>query len=106
MGDTAVYERRFITFVDILGFQEHISRSECDSAYSVNILEALQLIKDVEDAESEPEEGFDDGTRVTAFSDNIVISHPVGRTGGFYSILLEIVHLQLELLAKGFVMRG
>ena len=46
------------------------------------------------------------GIKVTTFSDSIIISYPANKEDGLFLLLINIIHLQLELGALGIMIRG
>ena len=97
---TTKYEERIVAFVDILGFSSMVSKSEINSDEYERIkhaLDTIQLVKKRADNVV---------AKVTTFSDSIVLSYPItGRDPLFY-ILIDLVHLQLDLLQQGILVRG
>lgn len=97
---TTKYEECIVAFVDILGFSSMISKSEINSDEYERIkhaLDTIQLVKKRADNVV---------AKVTTFSDSIVLSYPItGRDPLFY-ILIDLVHLQLDLLQQGILVRG
>lgn len=99
-NDTTNYQERIVAFVDILGFSAMIAKSESDEAEYKRIKRALDTIQNVKN------HADNSVTKVSTFSDSIVISYPTtGRSSLFY-ILIDLVHLQLELLQQGILVRG
>ncbi|CAG7611045.1 hypothetical protein PAESOLCIP111_01324 [Paenibacillus solanacearum] len=95
------YEERVVVFIDILGFREHIKKSVNDAEYFVKLRDTLNIISELKDES-------DDETRrqITVFSDSIVISYPVQLPGAVFGCLLDVVHIQLEMMRMGILMRG
>ena len=97
---TTSYEERVVAFVDILGFSSMIKESSSDiEEYEKikNALETIQNVKKISDV---------NGAKVTTFSDSIVISYPAKAKDPLYNILLDLIHLQLDLLQQGILVRG
>lgn len=104
---SGVYAERYVAFIDILGFSEHVRRSERvadDAQKLINVLNKtartwigtdLQPTHDVL--------GVD--FRSTAFSDCIVLSEAVSPKALQY-LLFRVSQFALDLLASGFLLRG
>lgn len=103
----AVYEKRIVAFLDILGFSTMIEDSKVDTTLRVKIKNAMEIIYRVKE-EYGDDKGFESATgiRVTTFSDSIVISYPANKHDGLFLLLINIIHLQLELGALGIMIRG
>lgn len=101
------YEERVVVFIDILGFRELIRKTVQDASHYANIKNALNMISSTKE---ENDHGIlaekEIGKEVTVFSDSIVVSYPVSLLGSVFYLLLDIVHLQLEMLRFGILMRG
>lgn len=98
--NTTNYEERIVAFVDILGFSELVSNSSSDSEEYEKIKHALDTINRVK------KESYGTSAKVTTFSDSIVISYPINEKDPLFYILIDLVHLQLELLQQGVLVRG
>ncbi|EAR66228.1 hypothetical protein B14911_10852 [Bacillus sp. NRRL B-14911] len=95
------YEQRIIVFIDILGFREHIIKTTKDPSYFLKMRNTLNFISDLKS------ERFEEDVReITVFSDSIVISYPVEYPGSVFLLLLDVIHIQLEMMANGILMRG
>lgn len=97
---TTNYEERIVAFVDILGFSDMISRSENNVEIYEKINQALKTIQNVK------KHSENTSAKITTFSDNIVISYPADGKDSLYYILIDLIHLQLELLQLGVLVRG
>lgn len=95
----AVYEKRIVAFVDILGFKTIIEDSVCDTSLRRKVLEATEIIHSRRGGKIE-------GTQVTTFSDSAVISYPLNMRNALFYTIIDIIHLQLELGNKGLMLRG
>ncbi|KUH41411.1 hypothetical protein [Bacillus mycoides] len=101
------YEERIIVFIDILGFKNHINQTVQDPSFFVkmqNVLNYLSKLKHDNDNGILAQKEI--GREVTVFSDSIVVSYPINLPGSVFYLLLDIVHLQLEMLSYGILMRG
>jgi hypothetical protein len=103
------YEDRLVAFIDILGFKELVKQSISSYEAMNKIYYAMQTILNVKTIEehfysSEIVRPYQ--ATVTTFSDSIVISYLVGLHGSLFRILLDIIHLQLELAYQGILIRG
>ena len=103
----AVYEKRIVAFLDILGFSTMIEDSKVDTTLRTQIKNAMEIIYRVKEYYSD-NEGFEQATgiKVTTFSDSIIISYPANKEDGLFLLLINIIHLQLELGALGIMIRG
>ena len=94
----AVYEKRIVAFVDVLGFKTMIEDSETDTALRHKIKRAMEIIR------KSASESW--GERVVStFSDSAVISYKLSQSSLFY-LLIDIIHLQINLGALGIMIRG
>lgn len=102
-----IYTKRLIVFVDILGFSDRIKVSKTSQEESEIILKALMRIHAIK--ENNYSQSFmnmqDYGFEVITFSDSAVISCPAENDNLFY-LLLEIIHLQMDLVPFGILLRG
>lgn len=107
METDKVYDKRIIAFIDILGFQEHIRNSENNNDYANYIKRVMNFI---EYLKKDNDDGIlslkEIGREITIFSDSIVISYPYDIESSLFYVLVDIIHIQLELLAEGILMRG
>lgn len=102
------YTEKVVAFVDILGFRTHVEESIVDSNKAYNLHEALKSILNWQ-VENESNETFglkDIGREITVFSDSIVISYPLDYKGGLFHILLDLAHLQIQLMSYSILLRG
>ncbi len=101
------FEDRVIAFIDILGFREHVKRAEIDTDHAKLLHHTLNFIMELK---SQNEHGTlsqqEIGKEVSVFSDSIVLSYPLSLKSSCFYILLDIVHLQLEMMNLGILMRG
>lgn len=103
-----MYTERIVAFIDILGFKKLVESSLCSSEVAERIHRALQLIYErKQDNESNDFMGLQKyGVEVAVFSDSVVISYPLDYEGGLFFVLLDVIHLQLELMHLGILIRG
>lgn len=94
------YEERIVAFVDILGFSSMINKSESNEIEYERIKHALDTIQLVKNRTASLI------AKVTTFSDSIVISYPTNGKDPLFYILIDLVHLQLDLLQQGVLVRG
>lgn len=98
------YEERWVAFIDILGFKEHVKQLD-DEAKRFDLLEAVRRLNSGSGYYLYRAEtlGFTENLRATTFSDNIVIS------GSAYELqyVVEMAGLLCrELLSQGYMARG
>lgn len=99
------YEDRWVAFIDILGFKEHVKQLGSDEAKRISLIDAVQRLNRGSKYYSWRAEtlGFTEHLRATTFSDNIVIS------GAEYELqyVLEMAGvLCRELVMQGYMPRG
>ena len=97
--NNAVYEKRIVAFVDILGFSTMIEDSKADTPLRRKIKKAVEMIRRA--AESEYED-----KNVSTFSDSAVISYRLQSRSSLFYLLMDVIHLQLELGILGIMIRG
>lgn len=95
------YETRIVVFMDILGFRDHIKKSEVDPVHVKRIARAIETIH-----EHTKVEGDWTKHQVTQFSDCIVVSYLAIQPSAVFDILLTVSLLQKELASQGFLVRG
>src|SRR5229473_8151572 len=106
MSEETVYSKRIVAFLDILGFEDHIERT-ADPDYARKILRVLRSIFRVkQENDSDPIPLKEIGIEVTVFSDSVVISYSADDENALFGVILDITHLQLNLMAHGVLMRG
>ena len=103
------YDMRFVAFIDILGFKDIIKHTLEGPDEYVRIKKVLNYIADIQQYNyygALAESGI--LKDVSVFSDSIVISYslktPIG--GALFHVLIDIVHLYIELLNNGIFVRG
>lgn len=102
-----MYEMRYVAFIDILGFKNKVYKSVYDSSELhriENVLKYIQELKKQNDEDSYSSKYV--GREFSMFSDSIVISYPAYGQGNAFNILIDLAHICLEILAKGFILRG
>lgn len=105
----SIYEERILAFVDILGFKNIIQRSISSFPEQRRILDAMKIIHSYKELN---DNGFDGeglrmyGVQVTTFSDSAIISYPISFDGGLFHVLLDLIHLQIDLSNLGMFIRG
>lgn len=101
------YEERIIAFIDILGFREHINQTVTSSSHFNKIRKVLNFISDLkQDNDMGHLSQKEIGKEVTVFSDSIVISYPISLPSAGFHLLIDVIHLQLEMMGEGIQMRG
>jgi len=105
--EESTYSERVVAFIDILGFKNHVNDS-INRDNSINcgnfekIQSALDLIIEIANIESP----MNANREVTQFSDSIIISFLINERSEVFYTLIELLHLTMELLGYGFVIRG
>lgn len=106
--DALVYEPRILAFVDILGFKNMVLGSADNYQEQQRILQAMRIIHRVKELNDSGSGGGLQryGIYVTTFSDSAIISYPLNHDGGLFYVLIDLIHLQIELLMMGIFIRG
>ncbi len=105
---TSIYEDRILAFVDILGFKDMVHISSFDPREQQRIKAAMDIIHSYKVLNDAGENGglrkF--GVQVTTFSDSAILSYPINFDGGLFHVLLDLIHLQIDLSNIGVFIRG
>ena len=101
MPNRAVYEKRIVAFVDILGFSTMIEDSKADTDLRRKIKKVVETIR--ESADSKADRSI---RKVTTFSDSAVITYPLQDHSALFNLLMDVIHLQLKVGALGIMIRG
>ena len=111
----SIYEDRVLAFVDILGFRSMIKDSESVYEAQKRIKTAMNIIhsyKTLNDSPMGSEQNDDKaglrslGIQITTFSDSAIISYPLSYDGALFYLIIDLIHLQMELLWLGILIRG
>ncbi|MBU2651504.1 MAG: hypothetical protein KKA81_11260 [Bacteroidetes bacterium] len=115
MENKLAYENRIIAFVDILGFQTILNKTQLKDADGgladnesciFDLNKTFERISDLMGAEEEPEDAVP-SRQVTQFSDAIVISFKVAESEKELRYLFEeLLFLHIELLRQEILIRG
>ncbi len=102
------FTERIVAFIDILGFKNLVNQSMESEETARRLHRALELIYERKrENESDNFMGMQKyGVEVSVFSDSAIISYPIDYEGGLFFILLDIIHLQLDLASFGILIRG
>lgn len=105
---TSIYEDRILAFVDILGFKDMVHISSFDPREQQRIKAAMDIIHSYKVLNDAGEDGGlrKLGVQVTTFSDSAILSYPVNFDGGLFHVLLDLIHLQIDLSNIGVFIRG
>lgn len=107
--ESPIYESRILAFVDILGFKNMIQQSAFDYKEQQRILNAMNIIhgyKKLNDNGLDGKGLREYGIQVTTFSDSAIISYPISYDGGLFFVLMDLIHLQIDLSNLGIFIRG
>lgn len=101
------YAKRVVCFLDILGFRDIVAKTidghgVIQSARVAAITKALRRLSDIQPS---PDNYFL-SRRITQFSDSIVISFDIAEPACVFFTLLDILHLQIDLVVGGVLCRG
>ena len=105
----SIYESRILAFVDILGFQNMIQQSTFDYKEQQRILDAMNIIHSYKTLNDNGLNGGglkEHGIQITTFSDSAIISYPIDFEGGLFHVLLDLIHMQIDLSSLGIFIRG
>ena len=102
-----MYRPAVITFVDILGFKDIIAKSSFETV--AKKLKTVRRLSGVDPSNT----GEDGDAKIIQFSDSIIRVRPLdskanksARYGLLFFELLDLVHMQGELISHGICMRG
>ena len=103
------YEKCVVSFIDILGFKEVVEQRSADEVYQI-----MQLFKRHSDPEEEKIRSMDEARMTSrawaqSVSDAIVRVRTADtqyRDGAFVRELLDLVHIQIELVNRGVLVRA
>lgn len=102
------YRPAVITFLDILGFRERVSRSQ-DATEIAGILSRLREFSGVDDGGDEALIQGSEFTQSIAFSDSIVRIRFIDaelRSGALFMEIINLLHVQGEMLSEDVLLRG
>ena len=100
---------RIVAFVDILGFKNMVDNSLKSQQSAENLHKALERIyelKKYNERLNDIESLREFGVEISTFSDSIIISYPIDFEGGLFFIIMELIHLQIDLVFYGILIRG
>lgn len=101
------YQYRIVAFIDIMGFKEHIQNTYSDTQWRKKLINTLIELKIMENKHQNPNNiYYNIDKEVTAFSDSIVISYDLAHDGAVFYILMDIIIMQIDLIASGLLIRG
>jgi len=97
--DSASFGKRFVAFLDVLGFAQLTLRADQDPAARKTISGAIGVLRGANN------DRRDSGYQFTHFSDSIVLTADVSAAGA-RAIFESCCRLYLELLNRGLLLRG
>jgi hypothetical protein len=102
-----VYSERYIAFIDILGFTNHVRQSEHSMAEAQSLVFIMDRInKNLSDEALQPTHDlFGEDFKYQSFSDCTVFSEAATAKGLHY-LLFSVTRFAVDLLANGFLFRG
>lgn len=106
MYDENDYEDRIVAFIDILGFKNIIRESANDAEILGNVNKALDIINSYKRLNDKFEIPSVTGEQITTFSDNVVITYPLEYRDALFFLIIDLIHIQLELAGLGILVRG
>lgn len=103
-----IYENRILAFVDILGFKNMVQVSVSNFQEQIRLMNAMNIIHSYKTMNDEgPDGGLRKyGVQVTTFSDSAILSYPISFDGGLFHVLIDLIHLQIDLACLGIFIRG
>jgi len=106
--DVIRYEDRVVCFLDILAFRQHVRRTIADdqSVIVQNVREIEDAFLKVRDELKSVQEKCEYSTKITQFSDCIVISFLADEQSGVFYNFQSILWILIELIKRGFICRG
>lgn len=102
-------EERIVAFIDILGFKNMVEESLNSNEVAENLHNALGTIYRLKAENDNPHNTHSQknfGVEISTFSDCVVISYPITHKGGLFEIIIDLIHLQLELALNNVLIRG
>lgn len=104
----SIYENRILAFVDILGFKNMVQVSASNPQEQLRLMKAMDIIHSYKTLnDGGPDGGLRKyGVQVTTFSDSAILSYPISFDGGLFYVLLDLIHLQIDLACLGIFIRG
>lgn len=102
------FEIRVLAFIDILGFKRMVKKAETDADEFSKLKKVLNYIDSLREENITGTMPLKElGRELTVFSDSIVISYPVNKhPSSVFYLLIDIIHIQLELMFEGVLLRG
>jgi hypothetical protein len=104
--NTQLEEERFVAYMDILGFRQKVVNlkdgEEKDNLYLVMNMLNGEVEKNYGHILNMSEQGWE----YAMFSDSIAISVLGKSSEVLFSLLIVVIHMQIELLGKGIIIRG
>lgn len=99
------YEDRVVAFIDIIGFKELVEASAKVTSSPNQKLDRILKVLNIINMRMRDESDSPD-KRVTAFSDNVVVSYAAATTSAAFYLIEDIQALFIELAAEGVWIRG
>lgn len=99
------YEDRIVLFIDILGFKSIINKTVTDQSENKKIINLINLVGSHLNLNKEYPE-YMKSKVVTQFSDCIVVSFKDTEESGIFHLFLDVLHLHIDAMAKGYMIRG
>lgn len=99
VGVVNAYETRVCVFLDFLGFKDHLDRADADPKYIARISRAIALVREHMPAQVD---GLT-SRQFSQYSDCVTVSYKVEELSGAWSLLLDLLFLQIELVGRGLI---
>lgn len=100
---------RIVAFIDILGFKSKVEEAVYSKDVADKLHDALKCILNIKKCNDNTDSFMsmkEYGVEVTTFSDSAVISYPADNIDNLFYLILDIIHLQLELACRDVLLRG
>ncbi len=99
------YQKRFVAFIDILGFSNKVLNSISNNTQLKKLQQIIKSINEIENLEKKYHISHIDN-KITTFSDSIIFSCLSNSEDSLFYILLALIHLQIHLAMNDTIVRG
>lgn len=101
------YENRIVAFLDILGYKNHIMSTQYDHKSRQTLFNIMKYLRRIQNDNYDGDFSMGIlGREISVFSDSIVISYPIAYEACVFHIIIDIIHIQNNLMHMGFLVRG
>lgn len=103
------FEERLVAYIDILGFKDKVEKAVSSPDDASKLHKALSRILSVKE-DNYASDSFMEmksmGVEVNTFSDCAVISYPASNPDNLFFLIMDLIHLQLDLACQDVLLRG